>query len=160
MSSIPPPALWTFPDIAEGDHIVVSRDTSRSDKTLAVVNKLNTSDNTVHGVDAVTLRGLVLHDLWHADDPRIKNEPLKFKNACSGVFVVATDVKSRHALLARMEALEQRFAALERYVADSEPAEMPAEKSLTETEQGLAVLCGPRRRGRPPKVREPEGVTV
>ncbi len=165
----PATVVWTFPDVTPGDHILASRDPTRSDRTLAIVTKLKESNNAVHAIDAIAFfpGGTVsLRDLWHADDPRIKNEPLRFKNASNGVFVVAPDKECRTNLLARMTALEQRFAALERYVAnDDSPAAVPVpdETAISGSPKRQPIadsdIFRPRR-GRPPKVRTPEGVTA
>ena len=112
-----PTAQWTFPDIDEGDGIMVSHDPTRSDMTYAIVTHVKPNAGAVDATAYGKGGAYPMTHLWHKDDPRVQAEPERFHGVCSGVFVLAAATIARRELLERVATLEKRFAALERYVA-------------------------------------------
>lgn len=143
---------WKFPEIAAGDDVLMSRDPTRSDFTYAKVTVVKPNSKAIDVVAFFAGGPVRFEHLWHKDDPRIASESDRFVNSCSGVFVLAEGELTRQALLARMDALEQRFVRLERYVA-GESMPVPeleltgAIVASTETEVSLR-----RPRGRPRRI--------
>lgn len=115
---------WTFPqELCVGDGVMISRDPSRSDETFARVTKLKPTAGAID-VEAVFPSGpVVFQHLWHKDDPRVKTQADRFHDSCSGVFWLTQRTTDLIALLQRMDTLEKRYAALERYVAGEQPDE-------------------------------------
>lgn len=108
---------WQFPAIAVGDDVLMSRDQSRSDMTYAKVVRVKPQAKAIDVVAFFDGGPVIFTHLWHKDDPRILTEADRFTNSCSGVFALSESVTARISMLARMDTLEKRFTALERYVA-------------------------------------------
>ena len=102
---IPSSGEWSFPDVVEGDFVMVGVCPSSQDRCLAIVTK-----RKARGVDVLVISTLgftARRNCWHQHDPRCVSHGHVFEQGDRGVFELTRGEFERRELLQRVNGLEQ-----------------------------------------------------